>query len=210
MYGIPLQNTASLSETLDKIISLSPEHISAYGLIIEEGTPFYKERDVLPVPSDDEECDMYYLIADRLAKAGYSHYEISNYARSDRESRHNLKYWRDEEYIGVGAAAYSYFEGRRFGNTRSLTDYLAGTTVVDSESIDRDGNMYEYAMMHLRLKEGIPFDEYESIFGVSFLNGREALIKEYEALGLLKVGDNRLSLTESGFYVSNTLLANLL
>ena len=210
MYGIPYQNIDTLGETLDKIISLAPEHISAYGLIIEEGTRFYKERDSLPVPSDDEECDMYYLIAKRLADAGYSHYEISNYAHPGRESRHNLKYWRDEEYIGVGLAAYSYFESKRFGNTRILSDYISGVSVVDSEDIDRDANMYEYAMMHLRLREGISLPEYERIFGVSFLDGREGLIKEYTSLGLVECTENRISLTESGFYVSNTLLANLL
>ena len=210
MYGIPHQTVDSLTKTLDLVLALNPEHISAYGLIIEEGTPFFDLQNSLPLPDDDTECDMYYLISGRLSEEGYIHYEISNYSKPGYSSRHNLKYWRDEEYFGVGVSAYSYFDGARFGNTRSLAEYLSGVRCVDRELVDRKGQMYEYAMMRLRLREGISLSEYESLFGVSFISGREKLIKDYSDLGLLTLLGDRLAFTERGFYVSNTLLANLL
>ena len=106
--------------------SLSPEHISVYGLILEEGTPLFESIENYSMPTEDEECDMYYLAADFLRAAGYSHYEISNYAKPGFESKHNLKYWRAESYIGVGASAASYFLGKRYVNTHSVGAYISG------------------------------------------------------------------------------------
>ena len=101
MYGIPEQTIESFGETLRRVTNLSPEHISLYGLILEEGTPFYKVKDKLQLPTEDTECDIYYLAANVFSSADYSHYEISNYAKEGYECRHNLKYWHCEEYIGV-------------------------------------------------------------------------------------------------------------
>ena len=210
MYGIPEQTQASFEKTLDAAIALRPEHISAYGLIVEEGTPFYGMRDKLPLPTEDEECEMYAMAAERLRDSGYAHYEISNYARSGFESRHNLKYWRAEEYIGLGAAAYSYFEGYRYGNVRSLDGYMSGEPRGDVEHIDREGEMLEYAMMRLRLAEGISLGEYESRFGIPFTEGREEKLARYRDLGLITENCGRLSFTERGFYLSNAVMADIL
>ena len=211
MYGIPEQTMESFEATLKKIIELSPEHISAYGLIIEEGTPFFATRDTLPLPDEDTECDMYYLADDLLSQAGYGHYEISNYARKGRESRHNLKYWTDKEFIGLGAAAYSYYGGKRYGNVRSLEEYLASKlTRIDVTPIDREDEMFEYAMMRLRLLEGICLSDYALRFGSSFLDGREDRIEKYIALGYMKNDGDRLSLTPKGFYISNSILSDIL
>ncbi len=211
MYGIPEQTEESFGLCLEKIIDLAPEHISAYGLIVEEGTPFFDRRQSLSLPTEDEECRMYYLADRRLSESGYSHYEISNYARADKESRHNLKYWRDLEYIGLGASAYSYFEGARFGNTRSVEEYLSGEGIrADLCELTESDVQYEYAMMRLRLKEGISLSDYEARFGESFLKGREKLIADYVKAGLLTLEGDRLAFTPCGFYVSNTLLTNLL
>lgn len=210
MYGIPDQTVESFSKTLDKVISLAPEHISAYGLIIEAGTPFYSCYDRLSLPSEDAECDMYEFACDKLRRAGYSHYEISNYAKIGRESRHNLHYWRDESYIGVGVAAYSYFNGRRFSNPDNINDYLKDRSSVFANDEGIDGEAFEYAMLALRLAEGISLSDYERRFGRSFLSKREEKIKRYVDLGYMSLNEDRLAFTESGFYVSNSLLAELL
>ena len=210
MYGIPEQTLVSFRETLTRVIDLAPEHISAYGLIIEEGTPFFKMADRLAIPDEDEECDMYCMAASMLADAGYEHYEISNYSRPNRRSRHNLKYWRAEEYIGLGAAAYSYFEGKRYGNPRSFDRYMNGSEYENIDELDRDGEMFEYAMMRLRLADGIPLREYERRFGVSFLDGRREKLDRYTKAGLICQSNEAVSLTERGFYLSNTVMADIL
>ena len=210
MYGIPEQTADTFSETLHTVTDLNPEHISAYGLIIEEGTPFFSERETLPVPSEECECDMYYLAAEILKLSGYSHYEISNYAKSGYECRHNLTYWRAEEYIGVGLAAYSYFDGRRFGNTRDMTEYLSGERLTDDERLTPDDEAYEFAMLALRLSSGFSLSEYRERFGADFLLGREALVDRLASAGYLSVIEDRIFLTERGFYVSNSILRELL
>ena len=209
MYGIPDQTKASLMKTLDALIRLSPEHISAYGLIIEKGTPFYDNRRSLPLPTEDQECDMYDLICTRLSDSGYRHYEISNYAKNGKESRHNLKYWRCGEYIGFGVAAYSYFRGMRFGNSDSIDEYLS-ENAKEYISKEEAEPRYEYVMLGLRLADGISLSEYKDKFGVDFLLGRENKISEYINSGYMIMQNGRLFLTEKGFYVSNTILTDLL
>ena len=212
MYGIPEQTMDSFAKTLSSVAELSPEHISLYGLILEEGTPFYERQDGLSLPSEDAECDMYYYAGEFLHKKGYSHYEISNYAKAGRECRHNLKYWRDEEYIGVGPSAYSYFEGKRFGNTRDLREYIDGNCAkYDSEEIiDKVDEAYEFVMLGLRLAEGFSLDEYKRKFGIDFEAGREEILEKFAKEGYLTKEDGRLSLTERGFYVSNTIINELI
>ncbi len=212
MYGIPEQTMDSFEKTLKKIIKLSPEHISLYGLILEEGTPFFKMKEDLPLPSEDTECDMYYLAAKMMADSGYSHYEISNYARPGLECRHNLKYWHCDEYIGVGVSAYSYFGGCRFGNTDDIDEYLSSpcTKYDYRERLDVDSLAYEYVMLGLRLAEGISLDEYKYRFGRDFLSGREKIIDDLKVGGYLSVDNGRIRLTEKGFYVSNSILTELI
>ena len=212
MYGIPEQSPESFMRTLCTVTELQPKHISAYGLIIEEGTPFYKMRGTLPLPTEDEEADMYYMAAEHLSASGYGHYEISNYAKAGFESRHNLKYWHDEEYIGVGLSAHSYLNSSRYYNTSSLDEYLLSSGVKYECKCDLSRNdvEYEYAMMRLRLSEGFSLLDYESRFGHSFLEGREALLDKFKKARLINFDDNCVSLTEEGFYLSNTVLSELL
>ena len=206
MYGIPEQTSESLRETLDTVASLSPEHISAYGLIVEEGTQFFRERDTLMLPDEDTECDMYELTVSRLSELGYSHYEISNYAKEGRESRHNLHYWRAEEYIGVGVSAHSYFGGERYFNTDSIYEYSTGAA-REVEACDVE---LEYAMLRLRLAEGFSLDGYERRFSRSFTEGREEKLRHLERLGYLRREGGRVALTDRGMYVSNAILSDLL
>ena len=211
MYAFPEQTLTSLRKTVDEVISLSPEHISLYGLILEEGTPLYKMRDNLVFPDEDTELSMYRLVTERLADSGYSHYEISNYAKPGRESRHNLKYWRDEEYIGVGLSAYSYFRGERYGKCADMAAYLEDPAAkAYSERINSSEEKKEYIMLALRLAEGLSFADYRGRFSEDFRCGREQLISDYERLSLLRVTDAGISLTEEGFYVSNTIISSLM
>lgn len=212
MYGIPEQTIDSFLGTLDEIVALSPTHISCYGLMIEEGTPFYEMREGLNLPNEDAECDMYYAAHEKLEAHGYVHYEISNYALPGYESRHNLKYWHREEYIGLGPSAHSFFLGKRFYNSNENNEYFSKKV----EKYRREDNAvlsepdFEYAMLHLRLSEGIDLSEYEKVFGKSFLTGREALISKFSDAGLISRKENSISLTDRGFYLSNAIMAELL
>jgi oxygen-independent coproporphyrinogen-3 oxidase len=211
MYGLPEQNIDSFHETLKMVTSLSPEHISVYGLILEDGTPFFRMKDSLNLPSEDEECNMYYSASEHLKANGYNHYEISNYSKPGYESRHNLKYWKNKEYIGVGASAYSYLDGRRYGNTDDMSKYIEGTEIISyDESIDINTEKYEYVMLALRLREGFSLNEYKNKFAEDFLIGREETVSKLINGGYISLSDGRISLTESGFYISNYILTELL
>ena len=212
MYGIPYQTKDSFKETLDKIARLRPEHISCYGLIIEEGTPFFKDVDTLDLPSQDDECDMYELATRTLRDNGYSHYEISNYAKPGYESRHNLIYWNSDDYIGIGAAAHSYFKGVRRSNTEDVEKYIGGSGISPEEEhfTDLDEEAYVYAMLKLRLKDGFSLSEYQQRFSRSFLPEREKTLAKMKANGLLKLENDRIFLTERGLYVSNGILVEIL
>ena len=153
---------------------------------------------------------MYYHAAEALRRAGYSHYEISNYAKSGYECRHNLTYWRAEEYIGVGLAAYSYFDGCRFGNTNDARKYLSGVRTVDNALLSTEDEAFEFAMLALRLSEGFALSEYRERFGRDFLESRKALVERLSNAGYLSLTDGRISLTDRGMYVSNSILRELL
>ena len=211
MYGIPEQTKESFEKTLKTLLDLRPSHISVYGLILEEGTPFFNNKDSLVLPSDDEECDMYYLASDLLKSHGYNHYEISNYALDGAECRHNMKYWRCDDYIGVGLSAYSLYKGRRFGNTDNYARYVGEKDLLQyNETLDTASMAYEYVMLHLRMAEGFSLNEYKELFGTDFSAGREEIIQKLVNLKLLEQNGDILSLTEKGFYVSNAILTELI
>lgn len=212
MYAIPEQTVESFSKTLNTVLSLHPEHISLYGLILEEGTRFFEWQTKLSLPCEDTECDMYYLAAKRLREAGYLHYEISNYALDGQQCQHNLKYWRSEEYIGVGLNAYSFFVGRRFDNSDEIDVYLAdkGLKYKCHQPLSAHDMAYEYVMLRLRLAEGFSLSDYKHRFGIDFVIGREKIIRELINAGYIQLDDGRFRLTESGFYVSNSILTELI
>lgn len=176
MYGIPQQTMESFFASLDDIISLRPEHISLYGLAVEPGTPFEAVRDQLILPSDDQMYEMYISAVDYLGSAGYPQYEISNFARPGRESRHNLRYWRGGEYLGFGAAAASFYGRRRTRIARDIDSYINimradGNLkpLYDEDEYDSDEDVrQEYIMLRLRLAEGISDSDYLARFGESF------------------------------------------
>ena len=211
MSGIPEQTAASWGETLQSVLSLAPEHISAYGLIIEEGTPFAKQEKSLSIPDEEIAEKMYFAGIETLESHGVFQYEISNFARKGYESRHNLKYWSCEEYLGFGPSAYSDFAGERFGNSRDVMAYIAGKEITaERECPDLGERIKEYLMLRLRLCEGLESVAMRERFGVT----PEALcgktIERQLRLGFLQKTDRGYAFTREGFYVSNTLLSELL
>ncbi len=211
MSGIPHQSVESYCQTLERVLALSPEHVSAYGLIIEEGTPFSRMESRLSTP--DEECarQMYFAGIRTLESHGLLQYEISNFARSGYESRHNLKYWSCDEYLGFGPAAYSDFGGERFGHIRDAAAYIEGRSLLcDRERPSPHERMQEYVMLRLRLREGICKDAFEERFGVSFKSVFGGATARYVTLSLAAEGEDFFRLTPEGFYVSNAILSELL
>jgi oxygen-independent coproporphyrinogen-3 oxidase len=208
MYGIPHQTKDSFEQTLRAVVALSPEHISVYGLIVEEGTPFFDDE-ALELPTLDEECDMYDLARSLLAEAGYEHYEISNYARNGYRSRHNSLYWNLGEYIGVGAAAHSFIDSVRYCNTSEVSEYIASAS-PRSATDDNIDAPFEYAMLKLRMSDGFSLSEYEHRFKRSFTEGKDELLSRLAREGLVILDGDRIALTERGFYLSNSILVEIL
>lgn len=210
MYGIPHQTPESLRETIGEIILLKPDHVSVYGLIVEEGTPFYRERNTLQLPDEDTECEMYLMAAAMLSEAGYSHYEISNYSLPESSCRHNLKYWRNEEYIGVGVSAASYYGKYRYTNTRNIYEYLRGRDANYQKEICEADELAEYIMLRLRLSEGMLLSDFSSRFGADKLNEMLSRAEKFIAAGYVTLNEGRMALTERGFYVSNYIISELI
>ena len=216
MFGIPAQTPQSFSQTLKTVIGLSPEHVSAYGLRIEEGTPFYGMRKDLPLPDEDAEAEMAELAATQLMAAGYEHYEISNYAKAGRRSRHNMRYWLGEDYLGLGPGAHSYLRGVRFDIAPDRATYLEAVKskafsslrqnlqpIVGKEKTD------EYVMLRMRLFDGIDLADFSHRFGTSFEKeyGSTAAL---EQAGYLEKNAHRIAFTEKGMRVSNAILSDWL
>lgn len=210
MYGIPEQIEESFKATLEKIIALSPEHISAYGLKIEEGTAFYRNRESLSFPDEDTEAELYTLCCNTLMQNGYSRYEISNFSRTGRESRHNLKYWLLDDYIGFGVAAHSRFEGERFGNSRDIKAFILGGDIVcERQKISDSAYLNEYVMLRLRLAEGIDKEKFLSLAKKSF-KAVYPSVDFYIKGGFMVEDEKKIAFTTKGFLVSNTILSQML
>ena len=212
MYAIPHQTIDSFARSIDAVLALRPEHIAAYSLILEEGTPFFAMRHTLPLPTEEVELAMHRLLCDRMRDAGYEHYEISNFARDGHYSRHNLRYWQLSPYLGFGLGAHSYFERERYFVPTDMDAYLAasGAYYECERARDLDEDAYEYAMLALRLGRGMSLSEYRTRFGVDFLLGREDTVARLVTGGLATLEDDRLALTEEGMLVSLAILGELL
>lgn len=211
MYGIPLQTVASFERTLREVLELAPEHISAYGLKVEEGTPFGRMGDTLVLPDEDEEFEMYMLCSEYLGKMGYTKYEISNFSREGHESRHNLRYWRGEEYIGFGVSAHSYFDGVRFANSRDIDGYICGRDITSEKAeIGADEQMTEYVMLRMRLAEGVNEKNFEARFGVSFNDVYGERLSRYIDSGYVIRERGKIAFSDRGFFLSNYILSDIL
>ena len=208
MYGIPGQTPESLDHSLDFVLQLKPEHISAYALKLEEGTPLYKQKPVLP--DDDTTADMYAQINAKLKANGYNRYEISNFAKPGYESRHNLRYWQGGDYIGFGLAAASLTENTRYLQSPGMKEFLSGKAPDVVETLDAAGREAEYIMLHLRLSSGVDKDEYKEKFKVDFDKKFEKQIKTYVDGGFAVNTDKSFYLSDSGIFVSNTIISDFI
>ena len=209
IYGLPEQTMTRWQANLDAALSLAPEHLSCYGLKVEEGTPLFAQRKRFTLPDDDAQADMYLYTVAALGEMGYEQYEISNFAKSGKESRHNLKYWRMEEYAGFGPGAHSDFGGVRYGYVRDIDSYIAGRLVLsESETDSTLARDYEYVMLSLRTAAGIDRQTFEKRYRQRF-QPMETLFEQYEKAGLASRTEGGWRLTPRGFLVSNSIIAAL-
>jgi oxygen-independent coproporphyrinogen III oxidase len=217
MFGLPQQTMQQWQETLRQALELRPEHFSLYSLIIEEGTPFYDwTHEGRITPGDEDLCaDMYEYADELLQQAGYINYEISNWALPGHHSRHNLTYWQNLPYIGMGAGAYSYFGNRRFSNERDPLTYnktLKNGRIpeVESESVEREQEMSETAFLALRTALGLHLPTFELRFSQPFAQFVGDRLQIVEEAGLLEHEDGWLRLSKRGRLLGNEVFFRLL
>jgi oxygen-independent coproporphyrinogen-3 oxidase len=217
MFGLPDQTMQHWRDTLQRALDLRPEHFSLYSLIIEEGTPFYTwAHDGRITPGDEDLCaDMYEYADELLQQAGYINYEISNWALPGHHSRHNLTYWQNLPYIGMGAGAYSYFAGRRFSNERDPQTYTRILKTqripeVESETVERSQEMSETAFLALRTALGLHLPTFEQRFSLPFSQFVGDRLRIVEEAGLLEHQDGWLRLSKRGRLLGNEVFLRLL
>ncbi len=222
MFGLPMQKRSHWEYTLKQAAALAPEHISAYSLIIEEGTPFFQqfEEDCLRrdrgeapyyLPDEDTERGMYEYTKEFLKDQGYHHYEISNFAKPDKVCRHNIGYWKRENYLGLGLGSASLIENRRFSNTRDLNAYGRGFyEPCDLQILSVQEQMEEFMFLGLRLGKGVSSREFQNAFQVSLKHVYADTIEKLCRQGLLKKKEDRLALTSQGISLSNYVMAEFL
>ena len=214
IYGLPSQDKDSWAETIARATALKAEHISCYGLKIEEGTQLYIFKDSPFLPDDDVQADMYLYAVETLARFGYRQYEISNFARRGFESKHNIKYWLGDDYIGFGPGAHSYIDRCRYSFIEDVEKYIErvnlGQVVVEyREEMSDFENAGEYLMLRLRTMYGISEEEYYNIYRLKMDYILELLMK-YETNGWAMNKDGRWRFTPKGFVLSNTLIGEIL
>ncbi len=215
IYGLPGQTEESWRETVEKALTLEPEHLSCYGLTVEEGTPLaLRVEQGEELPDEDVQAALYLWTVERLAQAGYTQYEISNFAKPDCQSRHNLKYWMGQPYMGIGAAAHSDFGGCRYAYVRDVNGYIRGVLeggelLTESERIPRRERGSEYLMLRLRTTHGIEEWEYRREYYMNF-DPIAAKLAEYEQRGWAVRTDRRWHFTPEGFLLSNRLIGDIL
>ena len=219
MSGLPRQSLASWKESLAKVADLEPEHISAYSLIVEEGTPFYEQYGEglgrLALPGEELDREMYHFTKEFLASRGYQRYEISNYAKPGYACRHNMTYWTLGDYLGFGQAAASYLERRRFSNPEGTEEYWQAArtsyqrfrqTPISSEK----EQMEEYMFLGLRTAGGVSREDFKKRFGKDFPPRYDERLLDFYRQGLMVQEKGRITLTDRGIDVSNVVLAQFL
>ena len=213
MFAIPGQTGEAWRQHLYQVAELNPEHISAYSLIIEEGTPFAEQN--LDLPDEDTEYQMYEDTAEILERYGYRQYEISNYAKQGYMCRHNAGYWQRREYLGFGLGASSLYRGMRFSNTRRMQEYLKESRNPDQIRKDvtvlsRNERIEEFMFLGLRMTEGISEKKFEENFDVRLMDVYGDILQKYEETGFMEHIETKWRLTRKGIHVSNHILADFL
>jgi len=214
MFGLPGQTLTAWQQTLENVLHLNPEHVSCYGLTLHENTPLYAVKDFSKLADDDTQADMYLAAVEILRSKGYRQYEISNFAKKGKVSRHNLKYWNMDEYLGFGPDASSDFAGKRFKIVRSLPDYISGIkkggkVLEEVEEISQRERAGEYVTTALRTVNGISPTEYEKRYLLPF-EPLKAVLERYRTHNYVSISESgRYHLTPEGFLISNTIISDL-
>jgi len=210
IYGLPGQRLEGFLEDLNKAIDLGIAHISLYGLKLEDGCYFYKN---LPknLPDDDMQADMYIEAVELLTKAGFEHYEVSNFSKPGFNSRHNLTYWNNEEYYGFGIAAHGYKNGVRYGNFETFEEYLANScSHKESKLLSAREKLEEEIFLGFRRMGGIDTNQINLKYGIDFCEKYKDILAKYEKLKLIEKTKEGYKFTLSGILVSNVVLADFI
>jgi len=214
MFNIPGQTVDDINDTISKLVTKQIRHISFYSLKLEEGTPMYllKKNKKIVMPEEDLEREMYYAGRNIMEKHGLMQYEISNFSVKGYECRHNLKYWKQEEYIGIGPSAHSFLGNVRFSNPSDLTEYItSGENGVFErntlEEMDENDIKFEYIMLRLRLTEGLKFADFKNKFSIDFKEAYKEQIKHLTENNLIESDDDAIRLTKRGMDLSNYVFA---
>ena len=213
IFGLPNQTLESFRETLRQLIELSPTHISSYSLKLEQGTNLYSSFYGI---DDETDREMYHTAIEMLSDTGYFHYETSNFSQQGFECKHNMKYWTGEEYLGLGVAAHSYYDGNtRTNNTDNLMQYIQMLSngekpTVNTITLSNADMLEDYIMLHLRLVEGIVFDDFYNKFNTSFQNEYADAITFAKDAGLITITDSSVHPTIKGFDLQNTLISEFM
>ncbi len=213
IYGVYGQDMKTWKETLSKALSFLPEHLSCYQLSLDEKTPLYEQygKESLQLPAENEALDFFMTTSKILTDAGYIHYEVSNFARSEALcSRHNMKYWRHIPYLGLGPAAHSFCDRRRWWNKADVNAYIriifeGKTPVLQSEELSAEQLALEALFLGLRTKDGIDLDEYQIRYGVDLLTQKKQILRKLEEDKLVEIKDGCLRPTLSGMAVADSL-----
>ncbi len=217
MFGLPNQSSEDFKETLEEIVKLNPEHISAYSLIIEEGTYFYDlyDKDELNLPNEEQERDMYLSAKEILGEYGYHQYEISNYAREGKECFHNKVYWKCNEYLGLGVSASSFVNEKRIKNIEDMEEYIK--KIDENEDVAQEihvnnveDDMEEFIFMGLRMIEGIKISEFNKRFNRDIYNVYGEIIEKNIKKGLLILSSGKLYLSPKGIELSNYVMSDFI
>ena len=213
MSAIPDQTYEGWIHNLRTVAGLDPEHISAYSLIIEEGTPFASRT--LNLPDEDAEYNMYEATAQILREYGFEQYEISNYAKKGRKCRHNVGYWIRQDYLGFGLGASSLYGKERFANTQDMKKYLENSRTPEKirekePPLTREDEMAEFMFLGLRMTRGISKAEFERQFGSETDAIYGDVLRKYKSMGLLLEEKGRIFLSRDGIHVSNSVMADFL
>ncbi|MGL4800542.1 MAG: radical SAM family heme chaperone HemW [Cellulosilyticaceae bacterium] len=217
MFGLPNQSVADWKETLQEAVAKEIPHLSAYSLIIEEGTTFFEryENNELVLPTEDEEREMYSYVKSYLKDHGYEQYEISNWAKKEKRCKHNILYWQQESYIGAGLGAHSYMEGVRYHNTTDMAAYLKSEgdvdlLVVEKELITERMAMEEFMFLGLRMMEGVKGKDFAARFGCDMFEIYGDTLDKWIKEKILAYANDSLYLTERGVELSNQVFASFL
>lgn len=217
IFALPEQTMEAWQYTLSKTILLSPEHISTYNLVMEASTPFHEwwKKGELILPSEDTEADMFEWTIDTLISNGYSHYEICNFAKPNREVKHNMVYWNNQEYVGLGVGACGYVAGMRYTNIRAIPPYIealghGNKPIAETECLTGNAEKSETLMLSLRKREGLCLAEYEHRFGEAVDVEFVEMIQKWMDLDLIEQNETHLRLTRRGLFFANEVFVELM